>query len=95
MIVYRNREDLLRVVLADDVFIECGHDIARGRNLNPRSERRGLFKLFGEDIVAEVDTLVADIHARACHELADLLLGLSAERADQVGCTFTEILAHS
>ena len=42
-------------------------------------------QLLIEDLVAEIDAFVADINARAGNQLADLLLGLAAERALQVG----------
>ena len=42
-----------------------------------------LSKLFLDDLVAEIDALVADIDPRAGDELLDLLLRLAAERAFQ------------
>jgi hypothetical protein len=33
-----------------------------------------LVKLFHDNLVAERDALVADVHARSCDQLADLLL---------------------
>jgi hypothetical protein len=38
---------------------------------------------FFNDLVAQVDALITDVHARAGNELFDLLLGLAAERALQ------------
>ena len=43
----------------------------------------GLGELLLDDLVAEVDALVADVHAGAGDELLDLLLALPAERALQ------------
>src|SRR5215468_3323095 len=40
--------------------------------------------LLGDDVVAELDALVADVDRRPCDELAHLALGLAAERAAQV-----------
>src|SRR5213076_1602722 len=48
----------------------------------------GLGELFLDDLVAEVDALVADVHAGSGDQLLDLLLRLPAERAlQQVGVT--------
>ena len=43
----------------------------------------GLGQLLLDDLVAQIDALVADVHAGAREELADLLLALSAEGALQ------------
>jgi hypothetical protein len=43
----------------------------------------GLGQLLLDDLVAEVDALIADLHAWTGDELLDLLLALPAERALQ------------
>jgi hypothetical protein len=40
-----------------------------------------ILELFADDVVAELDALVADEHGRAGNELAHLVLALAAERA--------------
>src|SRR5207253_1580926 len=50
-----------------------------------------LRQLFFDDLVAEVDALVADVDARSCNELLDLLLALPAERALQQVAAITEL----
>ena len=55
----------------------------RRRDLRDRFGNLALFVL-GEDLIAERDTLVADVDGRARNELPDRVLGLSAERAAQV-----------
>jgi len=40
---------------------------------------------FGNDLVAQIDALVADRHAGTGNELFDLLLALSAKRAGELG----------
>src|SRR5206468_864110 len=45
------------------------------------AEVAGLGQLLLDDLVAEVDALVADVHARPGNELLDLLLALATERA--------------
>src|SRR3712207_4660140 len=47
----------------------------------PIFQVRGLRELFLDDLVAEVDALVADVDPGASDELLDLLLALAAERA--------------
>ena len=48
----------------------------------------GINQFFIQDLVAEIDALVADINARSGDQLAHLLLGLSTERALQMGVEF-------
>jgi hypothetical protein len=45
-------------------------------------------KFLIEDLVAEVDALVADVNARTSNQLADLFLRFTAERTLQVGVKF-------
>jgi hypothetical protein len=46
--------------------------------------RAWLVSFVGEDLIAQIDALVADIHAGTTHELFDLLLALSAKRAGEI-----------
>ena len=67
-------------VLTDDVVLEEFSDLRRlGKLVELDLARFGQF-LF-DDLVAEVDALVADVHPGSCNELFDLLLTLTAERA--------------
>ena len=47
--------------------------------------RAWLVSFFGEDLIAQIDALVADVHAGTGNELLDLLLALSAKRAGEIG----------
>src|SRR3990172_7278062 len=76
------RKDLLGVVLADHVFLEERVDLLRLGELF-ELELGGLGQLLLDDLVAEIDALVADVHAGARDELLDLLLRLPAEGALQ------------
>src|SRR5262249_56711865 len=73
---------LLGLLLADHVGIEELVDLAGLRQAVP-FELGGLGQLFLDDLVAEIDALIADIYAWASYELLDLLLALAAERAPQ------------
>src|SRR5205823_14855626 len=78
VVVDGDGEDLLRPLLADHVVVEERLDLHR------RGERDGgpvLFPLalLGDDVVAELDALVADVDGRTGDELADFPLPLPAE----------------
>ena len=57
--------------------------ISRGLGSSSSPQLGGLGELLLDDLVAQVDALVADVDARAGDELLDLLLALPAERALQ------------
>jgi hypothetical protein len=80
VVVHRDRQHLLGVVLADDVVVEDAADLLRGRHAVARLHERGL-RLLADDVHAQLDALVADEHRRPGDELADLVLALAAERA--------------
>ncbi len=80
MVVDRDGEHLLRVVLPDHVVVEHLADLARRRHAVARLHQRRLV-LLADDVHAQLDALVADEHRRARDELADLVLALPAEGA--------------
>ena len=82
VVVDGDRQDLLGLVLTDHVLVEERVDLVRLREL-VELELGGLGELLLDDLVAEVDALVADVHAGAGDELLDLLLALPAEGALQ------------
>ena len=69
-------------VLADDVALEEVADLG-GLGQLVELDVVGVGEFLFDDLVAQVDALVADVHAGARDELLDLLLALSAERALQ------------
>ena len=82
VVVDGDREDLLGPLLADDVLVERGLDLARVRELRGCAAwPRRLEHLLFDDLLAEVDALVADVDALARDQLADLLLALATEAA--------------
>src|SRR5262249_17069400 len=80
VIVDRDREHLLGVILADDVVVKNFAYFLWGRNAVARLHQRGLV-LLADDVHAQFDALVADEHGRTSDELAHLVLALAAERA--------------
>ncbi len=83
VVVDRDRQRALGGILPDDVLVEHVVDLARlGQVFQIEGGRGG--ELLVDDLVAEVDALVADVHARAGDQLLDLPLGLAAEAAQQL-----------
>jgi hypothetical protein len=64
VVVHAHRQDLLGLVLADDVVVEERADLARRGQLL-EVQLSGLGELLLDDLVAQVDAFVADVHAGA------------------------------
>ena len=97
MVVDGHREDLLGRLLADHVLVEDGLDLVGLREL-VAAALGALVELLADDVVAELDALVADEHGRAGNELAHFVLTLAAERTVQqlaVVPLAARIIAHS
>ena len=90
VVVDRDGEDLLRLDLTDDELIEEGRDLARRRQV-VEDELGAVTELVGDDVVAQVDALVADVHAGSRDELLDLFLTLRAEAALDEVVAFTKL----
>ena len=82
MLVDGNRETFLGFLLTDHVVVEEFLDLDW---LRQRWASSGGFLLLiiGDDLVADIDALIADINGRAGNQLLDFVLGLSAKRAAQ------------
>src|SRR5262249_29675370 len=94
LIMDRDREHLLGVILTDDIVVKNFAYFLRGRNAVARLHHRGLVLLV-DDVHAQFDALVADEHGRAGDELAHLVLALAAERAvERILGIATADLAH-
>ena len=78
MIVHRNREHLLGVVLSDDIVVEDLEDFRGRGNAVARLQEGGLV-LLPDNLHAQLDAFIADEHGRARNELANLMLALAAE----------------
>ena len=85
VIVNGDAEHFLGVLLADDVVFEVPENLSRARHVQPRQRRERLLlfitEFLVEDVFADADAGIADVHARAGDELADFGMTLSAERA--------------
>src|SRR4051794_23576637 len=80
VVVDRYRQRALRVLLADYVLLENRVDLLRLREILD-VEGRGPGELLVDDLVTEIDALVADVDAWPSDQLLDLPLRLSAETA--------------
>jgi len=68
VVVHRDRERALRLLLRDDVVVQDGVDVERLRKV-VEIELGGSRELLVDDLVAEIDALVADVDARSSDEL--------------------------
>jgi len=83
VVVDRYGERALGLLLADDVLVEDVVDLARLREVLDVERGRG-GELLVDDLVAEIDALVADVDAGAGDQLLDLALRLAAEAAEEL-----------
>src|SRR5688572_15879442 len=80
MLVDGDRKTLLRFVLSDDVFVEKDLDVLRLWKCRAGSSRFRLFVVI-DDLVTDINALVANIDAGAGDQLFDVVLRLTAKRA--------------
>jgi hypothetical protein len=83
VVVDGDRKGALRGLLADDVLLQDVVDLLRLWE-RVELEARGSGELLVDDLVAEIDALVADVDARARDQFLDLALRLAAEAAEQL-----------
>jgi hypothetical protein len=83
VVVDSDRERPLGGVLADHVLVEDIADLARLREVLQLEGRRRR-QLLVDDLVAEIDALVADVDAGSGDQLLDLALRLAAEAAEEL-----------
>jgi len=80
MVVDRDRELLLCELLADDVEIE---ELLDFLGLGKLVADRGSDHVVGDDLVADIHALIADVDRGTGDELFHFVLALGAERATQ------------
>src|SRR5439155_12100385 len=88
VVVDRDREDLLRALLPDDVLVQHRLDLG-GLRQAPDLAALLLFPLLRDDVVAELDALVTDVDGGASDQLANVVLTLAAKRTFQRPVAFT------
>src|SRR5712664_1489170 len=93
VVVDRDREDLLGPLLAHHVLVEHVLDLGRLGEA-PQLPALLLLPLLRDDVVAELDALVADVDGGARDQLADVVLALAAERALQRAVAFARATRH-
>src|SRR5260370_28938470 len=82
VIVHRNSQDALGLVLADHIVVKNLAYLFGRRNAVLGLHQGGL-ALLPDDVHAEFDAFIADEHRRASNELPDLVLALPAETTIQ------------
>ncbi len=83
VIVHRHREHALGAVLADDIIVEHVADFLRRGHSAILLAGETRLGFLADDVVAQLDALVADEHCGSGDELAHFVLRFSAERAIQ------------
>jgi hypothetical protein len=83
VVVDGDRERPLGGLLPDDVLLQDRVDLPGLRQVL-QLEARGRGELLVDDLVAEIDALVADVDAGAGDQLLDLALRLAAEAAEEL-----------
>lgn len=78
MVVNGHRQDFLRLLLTDDVFVEDLDDVLRGGHTLARLHHRRLV-LLADDVHAQFDAFIADEYRRSGNEFPDFVLALAAE----------------
>jgi len=90
MVVNRDGENPLRLFLSNDVVVQEFKNLYRLRKFVER-QLAGFGKFLFDDLVTQVDALVADVDTRTSDQFLDLLLGLPAKRALQKFATISEL----
>ena len=95
MVVHGDGENSLRPLLADDVLVEDLLDLGGFRNGRTGGQPLFLIALLGDDVIAEVDALVADVDGGASDEFPNLVLTLPTERAHEVPGPLVSVFRHT
>jgi hypothetical protein len=79
--MHRDGQDLLRPFLFDDILIEDVFYLVRLEDMIAAILIAFLGVLLGYDLVAQLNTLIADIDRRSRDEFLDFILALAAKGA--------------
>ena len=79
MVVDRDREHALGLLLTNHILVEDLVDFRGDGQIGIIALGAGLLNFLADNIVAKVDTLIANKHRRARDQLAHLILALAAE----------------
>ena len=83
MVVYSNRQDLLGALLTNNVLIQDRTNLYRRRQLLITAFSLTFLHFLTNDVVAQINALIADKHGGAGNQLAHFMLALAAEGAIQ------------
>ena len=83
MIVDRDGQDLLGLLLTNDVFVEDLIDLHGDAQLAARAARRLLLNFLTNDVVTQLDAFIANKNGRACNQFAYFVLAFPTKRAIQ------------
>ena len=95
MVVYRHRQDHFGPFLPDDVFVYLLFDAGWIRYGQPGLFGFFFFVFFGNNVVAELDALIADVDSGSGDELFHFALAFAAKRTQQVGTFVSTAFAHT
>ena len=83
MVVDRDGENFLGPFLSDDVLVEVMLDVGGFLKFG-RDFFLCFFPILRDDVVAQIDTFVADVHRRSGNQFADFVPAFPAERTTKV-----------
>ena len=81
VIVHGHRQDALGPLLADHIIVQHITDFLRRRHLAILATGCSALGFLANDVVAQLHAFIADEYRGSCNQLADFMLGFSAEGA--------------
>ena len=81
VIVHGHRQHALRPLLSDHIIVQHIADFLRRRHLAVLAAGCRALGFLANDVVAQFHAFIADEHRGSCDQLADFMLGFSAEGA--------------
>src|SRR5690606_40940331 len=81
MVVHSHCEDFLRALLTNDVLVENAADFLWRRQFLRAALGLGFLHLLADDVIAQVDTFVADKDRGPGNQFANFMLAFAAKRA--------------